>query len=74
MAQTWLLTLIEGVIYGLVFSVIYKGIPGSGALKGLSYGFLLWVVGTLPGMAITYLTMRVPDPIIASWTFGDERI
>lgn len=70
LAQVWILTIAEGMLYGLVYSVLYSGIPGKGIKKGLIFAVLLWLVGTLPGMAITYLSMAVPTPIIASWTFG----
>jgi len=62
--------LIEGIIYGLVFTVVYNGIPGNGWKKGLNYGLILWLVATVPGMMMTYSTMAVPDMIVASWLFG----
>jgi len=60
----------EGILFGLVYSVLYNGIPGTKINKGLNYGVILWLVGIVPGMAITYLMMAVPTPIIASWLFG----
>lgn len=61
----------EGIIFGIVYSVLYNGIPGKNNLnRGLNYGVILWLVGLVPGMAITYLMMAVPTPIIASWLFG----
>jgi len=64
------LTIVEGILYGLVYSVIYSGIPGKNISKGLNFAVLLWLVGTVPGMAITYLSIAVPNPIIALWVFG----
>lgn len=55
--------------YGLVYSVLYSGIPGKNICKGLNFAVILWLVGTVPGMAITYVSMAVPNPIIASWVF-----
>lgn len=61
----------DGILFGLVYSVLYDGIPGKNNLnRGLNYGVILWLVGIVPGMAITYLMMAVPTPIIASWLFG----
>jgi hypothetical protein len=70
LAQMWALTIAEGILYGLVYSVLYSGIPGKNVNKGLTFAVILWLVGTVPGMAITYLSMAVPTPIIASWLFG----
>jgi hypothetical protein len=50
--------------------VLYSGIPGKNISKGLNFAVILWLVGTVPGMAITYLSMAVPNLIIASWVFG----
>ena len=69
----WYLSLLvaEGILFGIVYSVLYNGIPGKNNLnKGLNYGVILWFVGLVPGMAITYLMMAVPTPIIVSWLFG----
>jgi hypothetical protein len=64
------LNLIEGIIFGLIFSVLYNGIPGKGWKRGFNFGLLLWFVGTVPGMLMTYFTMAVPDSIVLSWTIG----
>jgi hypothetical protein len=70
LAQMWALTILEVILYGLVYSVLYNGIPGKNISKGLNFAVILWFVGTIPGMAMTYLSMTVPNPIIASWVFG----
>lgn len=68
----WYLSLLvaEGILFGLVYSVLYNGIPGTNINKGINYGMILWLVGIVPGMAVTYLMMTVPTPIVASWLFG----
>lgn len=74
--STWLawylfLLVADGILFGIVYSVLYNGIPGKNNLnRGLNYGVILWLVGVVPGMAVTYLMMAVPTPIIASWLFG----
>lgn len=70
LAQVWVLTIFEGILYGVVYSILYTGIPGKNIKRGLIYAVILWLVGTVPGMAITYLSMNVPSEIIASWLFG----
>ncbi len=69
----WYLFLLvaDGILFGIVYSVLYNGIPGKNNLnRGLNYGVILWLVGIVPGMAVTYLMMAVPTPIIVSWLFG----
>jgi hypothetical protein len=56
--EMWIMTIVEGILYGLVYSVLYSGIPGKNISKGLNIALILWVVGTIPGMAMTYLSMR----------------
>jgi hypothetical protein len=75
MTGNWLYNMIaidfvEGIIYGIVFTLIYSGIPGNGWKKGLNYGLIVWLVATVPGMLMTYFTMAVPDMIVVSWTVG----
>jgi len=70
LAQMWTLTISEGVLFGLVYSVLYNGIPGKNINRGLIYGVIIWLVGIVPGMGFTYISMAVPTPIIASWLFG----
>ncbi|MCS4541620.1 MAG: hypothetical protein HY929_04770 [Euryarchaeota archaeon] len=64
------LNFLEGILYGLIFSVLYNGIPGKGWKRGLNFGLILWLVATVPGMSMTYLTMAVPNTIVLSWTIG----
>jgi hypothetical protein len=70
LAQMWAVTIAEGMLFGLVYSVLYDGIPGKNINRGVNYGVIIWLVGTVPGMAMTYLSMAVPTPIVASWLFG----
>ncbi len=70
LAQMWALTLADGILFGIVYSVLYDGIPCRNINKGLIYAVILWLVGVVPGMGMTYLSMNVPTPIIVSWLFG----
>ncbi|MDD5473379.1 MAG: hypothetical protein PHU34_04425 [Candidatus Methanoperedens sp.] len=71
LAQMWAVTIADGILFGIVYSVLYNGIPGKNNLnRGLNYGVILWLVGIVPGMAVTYLMMNVPTPIVTSWLFG----
>ncbi|HIH44688.1 MAG TPA: hypothetical protein HA257_06360 [Candidatus Methanoperedenaceae archaeon] len=70
MTQMVALDIADGLIFGLVYSVIYTGIPQSGVRKGICYGFIVWLVGLVPGMAVSYLMMAIPGMIIVSWLLG----
>ncbi len=67
----WALAIAEGILFGLIYSYLYDGIPGKTVKKGLSFGLIVWLVGTVPEMAYTYLSIVVPSPIIAYWLLGD---
>jgi len=65
-----ILDIFEGMLYAMVFSLFYSSIPGRGWRKGVNFGFVLWLIATVPGMLMTYFTMAVPDSIVMSWLFG----
>ena len=68
--QIVVLDVVEWLIYAWVFSLFYKSIPGKGWRRGFNFGFILWLIGTLPGMAMTYLSMADPTSIVLSWAIG----
>ncbi|MEW6483001.1 MAG: hypothetical protein AB1397_08445 [bacterium] len=49
-----------GILFGLVYSVVQAGIPGTGIKKGLIYGFLLYLIGGLPGVIINCFSIKTP--------------
>ncbi len=59
--------IIFGLILSYVFSVISSVIPGKGIQKGLIFGLLLWLAGSVPGLGITYLTMNIRNKLILMW-------
>ncbi|MBU1131386.1 hypothetical protein KJ840_04595 [Patescibacteria group bacterium] len=65
--QILIFNLVVGLILALVYSVMYKGIPDKGLGKGIQYGFWIWLVGTVPGLLITMLTMTVPAELVVVW-------
>ena len=76
MAADWyakivVLDIIIGLILAGVYSKINKGLPYKGAKKGLKYGLIVWLVGTVPGMGMTYLTMAVPTILVVAWLLGN---
>ena len=57
-------TLVLNILFVLAFAILYNGIPGEGIKKGLIYGFLVWLVGILPGMFASYLFMNMAQEAI----------
>lgn len=57
-----------GIIFALVYALLYKGIPKTGVRKGICYGFLVWLIGTVPGMFATYMFMAVATTVVIYWT------
>jgi uncharacterized membrane protein YagU involved in acid resistance len=60
---------VVGLILAYAYSVINTAIPKSGLQKGLVFGLLIWLVGTVPGLGITYITMNVRNKLIFMWAF-----
>ena len=75
MEQNWFLQILVydlalGFILAYVYSVIKSAIPGSGIQKGLIFGLIIFLVGTVPWMGITYLTMNIRNKLILMWTLN----
>lgn len=56
-----------GLILVLAFSLFYNSLPDSGSVKGLQFGFWIWVVGTVPGLLMTLMTLAVPEELVIVW-------
>ncbi len=52
------------LIFVAVLRWIAKGLPGAWLMKGVCYGFIVWLTGILPGMFATGMYMTV-NPL---WT------
>ena len=39
-----IITLIFGIIFGFIYEKLYDSIPGKGIMKGLSAGFMIWLI------------------------------
>ena len=62
--SSFVISLILFMIIAAVYGVLYKGLPGDGVKKGLWFGIIIWLVGIVPGMASTYMTMTVNTTVI----------
>jgi hypothetical protein len=67
MAMLYGLNLIVSFIFVYVFTVIHNGVPGKGIRKGMTYGFLVWLVGSLSGMATMPFYMTISTAVIVYW-------
>lgn len=65
--QVIIYDLIVGIILAYVYSILKNSVPGSGIVKGLIFGLLVWLVGSVPGLGITYLTMNIRNKLIFTW-------
>ena len=65
-------TLAIGIIFAFCYALINKGVPGKNMLsKGTTFGILVWLLGTLPGMLITHSFMTVANGVVIYWSiFG----
>jgi hypothetical protein len=60
--------LLGGILFALVYTVIKGGIPAKSiAKKGLLYGFLVFLVGGVPGYLALILLVNLPFALIIIW-------
>ena len=62
-----LIGLISAVIFVSVYAFLQKAIPGSGAKKGMTYGLIVWLVGTLTGIAAMSFYMTIATTVVVYW-------
>lgn len=66
------LGIVSWLLIVIVYSVLRSAVPGKGAaLKGLCFGFLIWLVSGLSGSFAMFLTINLPKYLIASWTIEE---
>ena len=59
--------IISAMIFVFVYAVFYKGIPGRGIKKGVTYGILIWMVAALSGMASMPFYMTIATTVVVYW-------
>ncbi|MBU1625796.1 hypothetical protein KKB18_00325 [bacterium] len=59
--------ILSALIFAGVFAFIYKGIPGTGIKKGVIYGFIVWLVGALSGIASMGFFMTIATTVLIYW-------
>lgn len=60
--------IISGILFAFVYTVLGSCVPGKKfIIRGLVYGFLVFLVGAIPGYLATYLLINLPPELIALW-------
>ncbi len=64
------LAFVTGLVYGLVYEVMQRSIPGKGISKGLFFGMLLFLLNGIP-MTGMYILINLPPGLLAIWALVD---
>jgi len=59
-----------GLILAYIFSIIKGSLLGTGLIKGVAFGIIIFVIGPLLGLTMTYLTMAVRNKLLAVWALN----
>ena len=60
-----LFELINGFMLALIYSVIYRCLPGQGWQKGISYGLIVWGLRVVMWAFSTFMMTDMPPALIA---------
>ncbi|MEW6329479.1 MAG: hypothetical protein AB1468_05160 [Candidatus Micrarchaeota archaeon] len=59
---------VGALIYAATYGILKKSIPGKGAVqKGLTYGALLFMVGSVPGYLALIELINLPAMLVFEW-------
>ncbi len=58
--------LIYGFLMAAIFLILYEGLPGGemGALKGVSYGLIVWFFRVVMSVATQWVMFNLPIPML----------
>jgi len=59
--------LVAAIIFASVYALLYKGIPGDGIKKGMTYGILVWLLGAVSGIATMPFYMTIATTVVVYW-------
>jgi hypothetical protein len=62
-----LIGLVSAFLFVFVYAVLYKGIPGKGATKGMNFGILVWLITAFSGMVGMAFYMTISEIVIVYW-------
>lgn len=64
---TNLIGLAVALIFVGVYANLHKALSGVGAKKGMKYGFIVWLVGAVSGLAALPFYMTIATTVIVYW-------
>lgn len=64
---TNLIGLVVALIFVGVYANLHKALSGEGAKKGMKYGFAVWLVGAVSGLAALPFYMTVATTVVVYW-------
>jgi len=62
--------LLRVILFVLVYSALYRGIPGKHLMKGVYFGLAVWAVGIVPELAANYVRMAMARGFALYWLIG----
>ena len=65
------LKIIIAIVTTLGYALVYKVMPAKGIVKGMVYGFLIWLVGLLPSRLLLYMSISISFSLILYWIAND---
>jgi len=66
--SSYLGNLVVAFIFVAAYAVFFDGIPGeTGIEKGMTYGFLVWLIGSFSDMIIMPSYMTIASTVIVYW-------
>jgi hypothetical protein len=60
---------VTGVLFALVYVLVRAALPRSVWLRGVYYGLLVFVVGSIPGYLALLLLINLPIGLVVAWAF-----
>jgi hypothetical protein len=64
----WGFNLGVGIVFALIFSVLYQGIPGEGLKKGIVFGSAFWLIGFFPACLFSCVYISIPSYVFLLWS------
>jgi hypothetical protein len=59
---------IGAIIFVSIFAMLGSSIPGSAIKKGLTFGFVIFLIANVPGTLSMFLLLAIPLEIVILWT------
>ncbi len=62
-----ILGILTSLIFVLGYAFLFKGIPGKGIKKGISYGIIVWLLASVSGLASMPFFMTIAPAVVIYW-------